>query len=378
MSKLSDSSGATFTSSPNIYCVYKHTTPSGKMYIGITRDTKKRWASNGAGYREQPKFYHAIKKYGWDNISHEIIESGLSVEDAVALEQHYIALYDTIRHGYNVSPGGLAPMVNGVRVDQYTVEGMFVSTYPTAKDGAIAVGGDSGQHILQVCRGERWLAYDYVWCFAGEEPRVPPEDLISRSGDAVRIKNAGSVSRTVLQFDMDGKFIRSFPSAAEAARTNDLAVSSIINVCDQFSISGGGYRWMYEDEPYQFRDRDKYQSKRVRCIETDEVFASTTDAGRALGIDRWCISLNCQCKTRHAGKLHFEFVDPSKPMQKAVIVYTKDGQYLRRFDTQQEAAKWCGLSKSTVSKGCINPFKKVAKDYMFRFADEVEDYENAV
>ena len=47
------------------YTVYKHTTPNGKVYIGMTgRDPEDRWR-NGAGYGQTVPFARAIKKYGW-------------------------------------------------------------------------------------------------------------------------------------------------------------------------------------------------------------------------------------------------------------------------------------------------------------------------
>ena len=55
----------------NNYKVYKHTTPNGKVYIGITcQDPQKRWGY-GCNYKNQRYFSTAIKKYGWDNITHE-------------------------------------------------------------------------------------------------------------------------------------------------------------------------------------------------------------------------------------------------------------------------------------------------------------------
>ena len=49
------------------WIVYRHTSPSGKVYIGITsRTTKKRWAY-GYGYKNSTMFESAIKKYGWNN-----------------------------------------------------------------------------------------------------------------------------------------------------------------------------------------------------------------------------------------------------------------------------------------------------------------------
>ena len=46
----------------NNYKVYKHTSPNGKVYIGITcNDVRDRW-QYGNGYAKQPLFYNAIKK----------------------------------------------------------------------------------------------------------------------------------------------------------------------------------------------------------------------------------------------------------------------------------------------------------------------------
>lgn len=91
-----------------MYTVYKHTTPSGKVYIGITgKKPEKRW-NYGNGYRENKHFYRAIRKYGWKNIEHEIVENGLTKQQACDLEIELIAKYDATdpRKGYNISTGG--------------------------------------------------------------------------------------------------------------------------------------------------------------------------------------------------------------------------------------------------------------------------------
>lgn len=91
------------------WSVYMHTCPNGKRYIGITsKKPEKRW-SRGLGYHTQI-FYRAIKKYGWDNIKHEIVDVVETVEEAVQLEAEYIKKYNTTSrwHGYNVSPSAIA------------------------------------------------------------------------------------------------------------------------------------------------------------------------------------------------------------------------------------------------------------------------------
>lgn len=90
------------------YCVYKHTSPSGKVYIGITRQNPLvRWC-NGFGYRGQSYFFKSILKYGWDNFTHEILFTGLTKEEACQREIELIDLYKSNQRefGYNISSGG--------------------------------------------------------------------------------------------------------------------------------------------------------------------------------------------------------------------------------------------------------------------------------
>lgn len=89
------------------YTVYKHVL-NGKIYIGITRqEPKKRWLY-GLGYKECPRFYNAIKKYGWQNVEHEILFTGLTKEQAEQKEIELIAFYKSNdrRYGYNIDNGG--------------------------------------------------------------------------------------------------------------------------------------------------------------------------------------------------------------------------------------------------------------------------------
>ena len=94
------------------WCVYIHTSPSNKAYIGITsKKPTVRWA-NGNGYKKQSYFWNAIKKYGWDNFKHIIWADNLSKEEACHIEQLLIALFHTqdVNYGYNISAGGTAVM----------------------------------------------------------------------------------------------------------------------------------------------------------------------------------------------------------------------------------------------------------------------------
>lgn len=93
------------------YNVYKHTFPNDKFYIGITSKVRieERWGDNGKYYKGQ-FVYRAIKKYGWDNIKHEILFEDLSKPQAYQKEIELIAFYKSNdkRFGYNIESGGNA------------------------------------------------------------------------------------------------------------------------------------------------------------------------------------------------------------------------------------------------------------------------------
>lgn len=66
------------------FVIYKHTNLiNNKVYIGQTcQELSRRWRPHGEGYKDSPKFWTAIQKYGWENFAHEIIETDLTQEEA--------------------------------------------------------------------------------------------------------------------------------------------------------------------------------------------------------------------------------------------------------------------------------------------------------
>ena len=90
------------------YIVYLHTFPNDKKYIGITgQNPQKRW-DNGRGYNNNSYMKNAIKKYGWQNIKHDILFSDLTKNQAEEKEIELISLYKSNdrNFGYNIQNGG--------------------------------------------------------------------------------------------------------------------------------------------------------------------------------------------------------------------------------------------------------------------------------
>ena len=76
-----------------MYKIYSHTTPDGRIYIGQAKDVEVRW-DNGNGYEENKDFYSAIKRFGWENIKHDIICECESKAEADFREAIFIVALD--------------------------------------------------------------------------------------------------------------------------------------------------------------------------------------------------------------------------------------------------------------------------------------------
>lgn len=161
------------------YCVYKHTSPKGKVYIGITRaEPSKRWA-NGFGYSSNRPMFSDIVYYGWSNFKHEILFSGLTRRKAEEKEIELITKYNSIDcdYGYNQVEGvrgyhrpdhvkeSIKKNMKKFAVDQYTLDEKFIATYESAREAGRRTGVHS-PNIIQCCRGIYKTAGGYKWKFA--------------------------------------------------------------------------------------------------------------------------------------------------------------------------------------------------------------------
>lgn len=92
-----------------IFKIYKIQFPNGKVYIGQTYNTHKRWLEHlyEASSGNNLKVYKAMRKYDITLNNFSVIEDNiLTQEEANAKEIYYIEQYDAINNGYNIGTGG--------------------------------------------------------------------------------------------------------------------------------------------------------------------------------------------------------------------------------------------------------------------------------
>lgn len=148
-----------------VYCVYKHTCPNNKVYVGITSNLNQRFRHRD--YRNNKHFYDAIQKYGWDNIKHEILYTDLTKEEAEVKEIELIAKYKSNdpKFGYNIRTGGSR---GGIKIKQFDKNGRLLNLFDSIKD-ASKITGICSSAICQVCKQNRQSAGGYIWRYEHDD-----------------------------------------------------------------------------------------------------------------------------------------------------------------------------------------------------------------
>lgn len=225
------------------YSVYMHTTPSGKVYIGITKQKPcDRWL-NGKGYQKQEYFYNAILKYGWKNIKHEVLFEGLTKEEAEQKEIELIKKYDSTNRdkGYNREFGGFANTPS-----QETIE-------------KIRKANTGKKHKKETCEKlrelekARWKNPEYRRNQSEKRKGIEPWNKGKATSDEAKAKQRAAKlgkykgadhwnSKRVINLDT-GKIYESFGQIAEELQITN--ATHIVEVCKHKRPTAYGSRWAY-------------------------------------------------------------------------------------------------------------------------------------
>lgn len=234
----------------NSYIVYKHTSPSSKVYIGITKfDPKYRWLNNGRGYKTQTTLFNAIIKYGWINFKHEILYKDLSEEQALDKEEELIQQYKSYdrRYGYNISLRGpkygafikeriiksrrlpIAPLPNwknrGKIVHKKDANGTIIRTYRSIHELAVDLNTPIETLRTRLNKYKTLIYNDYIYEYA--KVQVPKVEML----------------------DLSGEHIKTFNSLSEAYKyINRVNKGGITEVCTGKKSSYVGYKWRFRYE----------------------------------------------------------------------------------------------------------------------------------
>lgn len=263
------------------YSVYIHLFPNQKVYVGITsRPVEVRWGRNGAGYFEQPLIYRAIKKYGWQNIEHEVFASKLTKQEAIRME---IKLIDLLKandsnYGYNISTGGfgfssitdsLLKEVDNLWREKYGVHQIanLIHKSNTVISNTLHLLGVTDEEIEQRRREQigrfstKYNKEEVLQYYKEGKSNKQIQEILGCSHTFVtntlnyfnidsKERSHRNRKRPVNQYTLDGLFIQTFRCAADAMEeiSGNRKGGHIVDVCKGRRPSAYGYKWNYADD----------------------------------------------------------------------------------------------------------------------------------
>ena len=230
------------------YIVYKHVSPSNKVYIGITQQIPERKWQNGYGYRSNKYFYRAIKKYGWDNFEHEIIFKELTKEEAEQKEIELIAYYQSNNknYGYNIDNGGNC-------IGSFSEE--HKRKISNALTGKPKMRGEShhsyGKHLSEATK--RKISESKK----GKPGRTVSNELKKKLSEIHKVP--------IIQYNLNGIKIREWESAYDASKNLGIHRTCITACCNGTLKTSGGFIWRHKGDELNIDDLDKHKPFRYQC-----------------------------------------------------------------------------------------------------------------
>lgn len=346
------------------YTVYMHKNKiNNKVYIGQTRTTPEQRWGNGRGYKGCTLFERAIKKYGWDNFEHIIVEDNLTKEESCEMERALIALYDSTnpKNGYNISIGGDSGHT-GVPISEEARKkiseankGKVVSMETRQKMSAARSGITLSQSTIQKLR-----------------------------------ENHGNA---VVQLDKHGTYIKEYFSAAEASRETGICVSTILACLDNIgNRTAGGFIWVRSSDYDDKNNNYSYTNIHFRpVVQLDKngvyiaEFETCKEAQRAMGkMNSNAINACCRGDAKSAYGFVWiykdeyddtkEYIYTREPYgnQYAVIQIDLLGNVVAEFDTVQNAHRATGINYCCICE-CCNGTQKTAGGFVWRRKTEQEN-----
>lgn len=264
--------------------IYCYTSPSGKKYIGQTRNEKNRrreFLNKMGRYScENSRIDNARKKYGPENFIYRIIveifdeDTKKLIDRLDELEKFFIKEYNTIESGYNSDKGGKShsrtisdeekeyrskrakekfknqPLPdyilkniekNKKQILQYSLLGEFIKEW----ESVASINREFGKVNVSDCAtGKREHSKGYIWRY--KESENYPLKIEVKLG-----QHNKNLTKKVIQYDKSGKIIKIFNNVLEMK--NELFQNEQIKLVSFWACLKGvnktfrGYILKYED-----------------------------------------------------------------------------------------------------------------------------------
>lgn len=200
--------------------------------------------------------------------------------------------------------------------------------------------------------------------------------------------------KKVNRYLIDGTYVDSFESCADAERKTGVDSSSINQCCLKHSTMAGGYIWAYDGDNINIdiKIKEKSVDRYSLDFEYIDTFNSIEEASIKLGINRNCISATCNNKNKSGGGYiwrfseedisTYQFEDPTKnkkPVRIKPLKYNRrvekrdirDGSLIEIFENEYLAAQSVSDNNLSAIHNCLtNENHYTYKGYYFCYEGE--------
>lgn len=277
--------------------IYKITNKiNQKPYIGKTVDTiTSRWNEHiyEAFTHNSPFLIHnAMRKYGIENFTIKELEE-CSADKLSEREQYWIKTINShfeTGYGYNMTYGGDGTL-------RYS-------------DEQILNLWNQGFDCHQIAN---ILSASISTISSRLKPLLKPKEAQQRRNE--RLKKA------VLQYDLNGNFIKAWNSVTEAEKGTNTSSGSISRCCKKERAMASNSLWKYASDNTPIEELMLKYAKSTQCNSVDLIdkngiiqqqFETAAQAERAVGASRGSISAVCNHKNKSAKGYYWQWSYPLK------------------------------------------------------------------
>ena len=265
--------------------------------------------------------------------------------------------------------------------DKYTGSGNFCKAYFKKygkKEGITYI-----KEILEINPSEE-INNQREELIIGDKYKTDPLCMNLVSGGS-GIASINEVTKSVVQYDFLGNFIKEYNSQLEASAAVKLADSSAISkCCITKQGSAGGFVWRFKNDFAPTIEEINMHS--IPIIQYDKngniinTFSSIKEASNIIGICMDSISGCCKHRRKSGGGYIWRKIND--PLDKSEIKsdnfwgkrrikqYTLHGEYIRTFDSLREAGKAVKAPWQAIQRVCMGK-RKTSHGYKWEY-----DYEN--
>jgi hypothetical protein len=221
--------------------IYKiENTVNGKVYVGQSKQPDRRWNDhkrimNTTNERERRKpLYVDMREYGVDRFSFSLLEK--CKDDK--MDEREVFWIERLNsqdesHGYNIYGGGRGGGTFVTHsISQYDLDGNFIKSYQNQCEASRETGID-GASIGKACNGKLITCGGFQWRYSDDDPPEPYR----------RVRG-----KAVLQYDLDGNFLKRFENIKQAGAEYNIRPYTISECCQGLFYSVGGYVWKLESQ----------------------------------------------------------------------------------------------------------------------------------